>query len=91
VCIEAKHSRKPFGPSTDRDSSLGELTHIDLWGKYNITSINGSYYYLLMVDNAARYNTIVSLKSKDQAAQHVINYLTQLPVRNNTPRAIRID
>jgi hypothetical protein len=31
----------------------GNLTHIDVWDKYNVVSINKFQYYLLFVDNAS--------------------------------------
>jgi hypothetical protein len=78
ACIQAKHSEKPFGLHTTRTTRPGELTHMDLWGKYEIASINGAYYYLLMIDDASRHATVVFLKSKDQATQRVKDYLTHV-------------
>ena len=46
VCVQAKQSVKPFEGILDRKSKPGELTHIDLWGKYDIASINGHQYYI---------------------------------------------
>ena len=53
-CIEAKQSTKPFNKtkSEKMPTIKGELTHIDLWGKYDITSINGNQYYILFIDDA---------------------------------------
>jgi hypothetical protein len=78
-CTEAKQSIKQFRlrPETPRKNK-GELTHMDLWGKYDITSIHGHQYYLILVDNATCYVTIYFLKGKHEAAQHVKNYLTYL-------------
>ena len=64
---------------------------MDLWGKYDVASIHGNQYYLLMIDNAARYITVEFLKTKDQAAQRIMNYMTYLKVRNRTPYAIHAD
>ena len=52
TCIQAKQSRKPFDETLDRNSSPREITHIDLWGKYDIQSIHGNQYYILFVDDA---------------------------------------
>ncbi len=52
----------------DHNTEAGELTHIDVWGKYSVSSINGFQYYLLMVDDASWYIMIEFLKSKDQAS-----------------------
>ena len=91
ACTEAKQSVIPFNKTVDHDAEPGELTHIDVWGKYSVSSINGSQYYLLMVDDTSRYVTVEFLKSKDQAAQKVKNYFTHLAVQGRTPKAIRID
>ena len=42
----------------------GEITHIDLWGKYDITLIKGNQYYLLLIDDATRYMILKFLKAK---------------------------
>jgi len=65
ACTEAKQSVIPFNKKGDRETVPGELTHVDIWGKYEIALINGSCYYLLLVDNASRYVTVEFLKSKD--------------------------
>jgi len=52
ACTEAKQSVIPFNKTGECETDPGELTHIDVWGKYEVTSINGFQYYLLMVDNA---------------------------------------
>jgi hypothetical protein len=91
ACTEAKQSQKPFSKSTDRTTAPGELTHIDLWGKYDVTSINGNQYYIVLVDDAARYTTIDFLKKKDEVAQKVIKYLLHLKTHGKCPKAIRMD
>ena len=78
ACTEAKHSESPYGPLLPHQMKHGELTHMNLWGKYQITSIHQNYYYLLMVDNATHHITIEVLKTKDQAVQQIINYIATL-------------
>ncbi len=77
---EAKQSVIPFNKGREHNTEPGELTHIDVWGKYSVTSIDGFQYYLLMVNNASQYVMIEFLKSKDQAGQKVKNYFTHLQV-----------
>ena len=36
ACTEAKQHVEPFPKSSIRKTEAGELTHIDLWGKYSI-------------------------------------------------------
>jgi len=66
----------------------GELTHIDVWGKYDVMSINRHQYFVLMVDDATHHITIKFLKTKDQAAQKVKDYLTYLRTHEKIPCTI---
>ena len=91
ACTEAKQSVLLFNKMADHNAEPGELTHIDIWGKYSVSSINGYQYYLLMVDDASQYVMVKFLKSKDQAAQKVKNYFTHLEVQGRMPKAICID
>jgi len=51
-CIKAKQSVKPYMKrSKNACTKKGKITHMDLWGNYDTTSINGHQYYLVLVDN----------------------------------------
>jgi len=89
--MEAKLFQLPYEFILPQQLEPGELTYMDLWGKYDITSINGNHYYLLMVDDTSRHVTVEFLKSKDQAAQKIKDYLTYLRVRRKIPYAIHTD
>ena len=91
ACTEAKQHVKPFPKSSIRKTEAGELTHIDLWGKYLIRSINGHQYYLLLVDDAKRFATVECIKQKLDAAQAVINYLAHLKTQGRNLKGIQID
>jgi hypothetical protein len=91
ACREAKQHVKPFVHSEQRGLAPGDLTHIDLWGKYNVASINSNLYYIVMVDDASHFMTVDFLKSKDQVAQRVKNYLTYLTTQGCTPKVMRTD
>ena len=52
ACTEAKQHVEPFPKIVNRNMQTGDLTHIDLWGKYAIRSINGNQYYIVLVDDA---------------------------------------
>jgi len=64
---------------------------MDLWGKYNIMSINGHQYYLVLVDDMTRYMTIYFLKGKHEAAQQIKNYMTHLHAYRINIHAIHIN
>jgi hypothetical protein len=91
ACTEAKLHVKPFPKEMRRTTEPGELTHIDLWGKYAVKSINGNKYYLLFVDDAKQYIMVDFVKKKSEAAQGVINYLTHLITQGRKPKGIQID
>ena len=91
ACTEAKLSEAPYGPASKWQTRPGELTHMDLWGKYDVASIHGNQYYLLMIDNATWYISVEFLKTKDQAAQRIKNYITYLKAQGKTLNAIRAD
>ena len=91
ACTEAKQSVIPFNKGMEHDSEPEELTHVDVWGKYSVSSINSFQYYLLMVDDASCYVTVEFLKSKDQAAQKLKNYFTHLEVQGKMPKVMHID
>ena len=91
ACIEAKIHEAPYGPTTKKFTKPGELTHIDLWGKYDVASIHSNSYYLLMVDDASRYITVEFLKTKSEATARIKEYLAYLTARNKTPCALRMD
>ena len=80
ACTEAKQSVIPFNKGTEHNSELGELTHVDVWSKYSVSSINGFQYYLLMVDDTLHYVMVKFLKSKDQVTQKLKNYFTHLEI-----------
>jgi hypothetical protein len=91
ACTEAKQSVMPFNKTADHDTKPGELTHVDVWGKYPVSSINGCQYYILLVDDASRYVTVEFMKTKDQATLKVKNYITHLEVHGKMPKAIHIN
>ena len=96
ACTEAKLSVALYGPASGCQTKVGELTHMDLWGKYDVASIHRNQYYLLMIDDAVWYITVEFLKTKDQAAQRIMNYMTypestgQIPMRNTCRQGHRI-
>jgi hypothetical protein len=69
----------------------GELTHIDLWGKYDVLSVNRNQYYIVMVNDATRMMTVNFLKTKDRASQAVKDYMAYLKTRGQHPKAMRMD
>src|SRR5216684_7281547 len=91
TCIQAKSSVQPFKGHHIPCAEKGEITHIDLWGKYDVTSIKGNQYYLLLIDDATRYVTLKFLKAKSDAAHEIQAYMSHLQIRGHVTYAIKID
>ena len=72
-------------------SSDLELTHIDVWGKFETVSIDRYQYFIGFVDDHGRYITMEGLKKKLEAAQKVKNYITYLCTQDMKPKAVRFD
>ena len=91
TCTEAKLTQEPYKKIEHNTQTPGELTHIDVWGKYDRVSIEGHSYYVLFVDDATRFTTVHFLKWKDEASQKVIEYLAYLRVQGKPPKVIHVD
>jgi len=88
TCTEAKQLKEPFNKITKCNTKSGELTHIDLWGKYSIHSLQEQQYYIVFVDDAAQWIGVDFLKEKNQAGRMVKNYLTHLINQGKQPKSI---
>jgi hypothetical protein len=64
---------------------------MDLWGKYEVTSVNGHQYYILFIDEWTRYITVEFLKSKSQVTEKVKKYMLNLKIHDRKPRTIRVN
>jgi hypothetical protein len=89
--IQAKLSIQPYKGHHTPCINKGEITHIKLWGKYDVMLINGNQYYLLLIDNATRYVTLKFLKAKSEAAHKIQGYMSHLQIRGHVTQAIKID
>lgn len=90
TCTQVKQHVELFPKAVQHNMKPGELTHIDVWGKYAVKSINNNQYYLLFVDDAKQYITVKFLKNKLDAAQETINYLVLLMTQGHLTKGIQI-
>ena len=91
ACTEAKQFVEPYGQvNHEKTTKPGDLTHIDVWGKYDTVSIHCNQYFLLMVDDASQYVTTEFLKEKKEDATKVKKYLAKLISHNKKPKANHI-
>jgi hypothetical protein len=66
VCPLARQRRLSFPISTSVSTSIFEMIHVDIWGPFSVSSINGSSYFLTIVDDFSRFTWIYLLQSKSQ-------------------------
>jgi hypothetical protein len=55
LCTQGKLSTSPYRPTSHNMTNLGELTHVNLWGKYPVASINKNHYFILMINDASQH------------------------------------
>ena len=91
TCTKMKMLQSPYSLASVKFTELRELTHVNLWGKYDIESIQGNSYYLLLIDDASQYATVEFLKNKSQAAQRIKDHMAYLKARGQSPCAIQMD
>ncbi|GKF41176.1 retrovirus-related pol polyprotein from transposon TNT 1-94, partial [Tanacetum coccineum] len=58
---------------------------MDLCGPMRVTSINGKKYILVIVDDYSRFIWVKCLRSKDEALDFIIKFLTMIQVRLKAP------
>ncbi|CAL1409609.1 unnamed protein product [Linum trigynum] len=92
VCPMAKQKRLPFMVSESHSIALFDLIHIDIWGPYGVTSIDGYRYFLTIVDDFSR-NTWVYLMHKKSEARDLLTYfISHVQTQYNLkPKVIRSD
>ena len=68
VCPLAKQKRLPFPASISSSSSCFDIIHADIWGPYSTPSLNGSKYFLTLVDDHSRCTWVYLMKHKSQTS-----------------------
>jgi hypothetical protein len=92
ACTQAKQHVTPFATATAQiRTKVGELTHMDLWGKYPVQSINGNQYFHSFLDDSSRRPALRFLKNKDESTQAIKDYVAHLKARGLHPNAFRCD
>jgi hypothetical protein len=50
----AKQKRLPFSNNNNLSSCPFDLVHVDIWGPYHVSTVEGYKYFLTLVDNCSR-------------------------------------
>ena len=90
ICPLPKQHRLPFTHSSSISLSCFDLVHVDIWGPYSTPSLNGSRYFLTLVDDHSWCTWVYLLKYKFDASTLIQSFfhmiLTQFDVPNKVFR-----
>ena len=76
TCIQSKAKHVPHNQKRTRALAKLDLLHADLVGPLPVTSVNGHRYWLTLVDDHTRHGWSIPLKSKDLAAETIMDWVT---------------
>ena len=68
ICPLAKQKRLPFPSPISSSSSCFDLVQVDIWGPYSTPSLNGSKYFLTLVDDHNRCTWVYLMKQKSETS-----------------------
>src|ERR1044072_5516166 len=64
ICHFSKQKKLSFPLSVTSSISPFDLIHVDIWGPYSVSSVNGFGYFLTIVDDNTRFTWIKLMKAK---------------------------
>ncbi|GJU63320.1 retrovirus-related pol polyprotein from transposon TNT 1-94 [Tanacetum coccineum] len=86
TCAMGKSKKKPHKPkSEDTNQDKLYLLHMDLCGPMHVASVNGKKYILIIIDDYSRFTWVKCLRSKDEALDFIIKFLTMIQVQLKVP------
>ena len=56
-----------------------DLSHSDVWGHSPITSISGSCYFVMFVDDYSSYSWVFLMRSRDELLNIYLNFANMDP------------
>ncbi|GJZ20592.1 retrovirus-related pol polyprotein from transposon TNT 1-94 [Tanacetum coccineum] len=79
ACEQGKSKKASLPPKlVPSTKSKLELLHMDLCGPMRVASINGKKYILVIVDDYSRYTWVYFLRTKEEALDMIIDFVTQV-------------
>ena len=64
----------PFNSSESISTDIFDLIHSDVWGPSSVSSIGGSQYFVVFVDDYSRYSWIFNMKHRSELLQVYSNF-----------------
>ena len=65
-CQLGKQPALPFNSSESISTNIFDLIHSDVWGSSLISSISGSRYFVVFIDDYSRYSWIFHMKHRSE-------------------------
>ena len=69
-----KQPALPFNSSESISTDIFDLIHSDIWGPSPISSIGGSRYFVVFVDDYSHYSWIFHMKHRSELLQVYSNF-----------------
>jgi len=92
VCHHVKQKKLPFTLSRSHTTNIFELLHMDIWGPYSVISMHGFRYFLNIVDDFSRFTWVISLHTKSEVRNHIVNFIAYIENQfKTTVKTIRTD
>jgi transposase InsO family protein len=91
-CVQGKMTQLPFPHSTSTTHFPLELVHSDVWGPSPITSINGTRFFVIFVDDFSRFTWFFPLKHKSQVLSSFVHFKNTMEnLLNTSIKILRTD
>ena len=84
VCPLAKQKRLPFPNNNHLSLKSFDLLHIDIWGPYHVTTVEGYRYFLTLVDDCTQTTWIYLMKSKFDTRPLLTSFITMIQTQFQT-------
>ena len=73
-CQLGKQPALPFNSSESISTDIFDLIHSDVWGPSPVSSIGGSQYFVVFIDDYSRYSWIFHMKYRSELLQVYFNF-----------------
>ena len=73
-CQLGKQPTLPFNSSESISTDIFDLIHFDVWEPFPVSSIDGSRYFVVFVDDYSRYSWIFHMKHRSELLQVYFNF-----------------
>ena len=92
VCPLAKQKMLSFPTSISSSTLCFDLIRVDIWSPYSTPSLNGSRYFLTLVDDYSRCTWIFLMKNKSDTSLLIQSFYNLILTQFKTPiKVLRLD